>query len=893
MQAGSRLAHYDILEPLGKGGMGEVYRARDTKLGRDVAIKALPEEFTRDAERLARFQREAKLLASLNHPNIAAIYGIEEVNRSPFLILELVEGETLAERLSRGALPAEESLKFAIAIADALGEAHEKGIIHRDLKPGNIKITPDGKVKVLDFGLAKAFGGNESAAVASNSPTMSHAATMQGFILGTAAYMAPEQAKGRVVTRAADIWAFGCVLYEMLAGRPAFDGEDVSEILASVIKGTTSLHLLPADLHPNVRRVIGRCLEKDTKRRFRDIGDVQYELAEVLANPDMSTGMPENGSAASARRSMAPWVAALAFAIVAGAAAWSLKPAPVLKPGRIHRFGYELPQGRAFRNDGRRILASSPDGSRFVFNATGGLYLRSMDTAEANVIPGTEEPLTNPVFSPDGEWVAFWHGPDRQLKKVLVTGGASVALGEATNPFGISWSADNTIVFGQPDGVWRVSANGGKPPERILSAQPGEQVDSPQILPNGDSILFTTTRGKGPNRWDEAEIVVASLKNGGRKTLWRGADGRYIETGHLIYAVGEVLYAVPVDIRKVEAAGTQVPIADQVRRASNPTINASSANYSISDQGTLVFIGGHVLSERALALVDRNGVVDRLGSPPKAYISPRLSPDGKKIAVETQERGGSTIWVYDVAGTSEIRQLTLRGNNQRPIWTPNGQRITFASDQEGPMSIYSQAADGSGKPERLTTAEQGTEHWPDSWSADGKFLSYVVVKGSDSAIWILSAATGMSKLFADDKGIQRVSMFSPEGTAISYHSNEAGAFDVYVQPFPNGPKRRITTGGRSTPAWRGNELFHAPGGGGTQLFFRTISVKDGLVEFGREQALPLPPFLTFGNGYRSYDVASDGKQFLLVLPASEASQDPQINIVLNWFEELKRRAPAR
>ena len=893
LTAGTKLGSYEVAGELGAGGMGIVYRARDTRLARDVAIKMLPGEFVSDPDRLARFQREAKVLASLNHPNIGAIYGLEDFNGAPVLILELVEGETLAERLTRGAIPAEEALRIAIHTADALEAAHDRGVIHRDLKPGNIKITPDGKVKVLDFGLAKAVAGDEPAAILSNSPTLSHAATMQGVILGTAAYMPPEQAKGRTVTRGADIWAFGCVLFEMLAGRPAFEGEDVSEILASVIKGTTNLNLLPADLHPAVRRVTKRCLEKDLAKRFRDIGDVRYELAEVLADATSAAVQPAAEARGSERMSKRAWIVAIVVGIVAAVSAWSLKPSPRLGPGRVYHFEYQLPEGREFEVAGRNILALSSDGSRFLYKAIGGLYWRSMDSAETTLIPGTGGTdlfISTAVFSPDGEWIALWTGPDRQIKKVPKSGGAAVLLCSSTQPFGIDWSTDNNILYGQSDGVWRVSANGGKP-ERIIDAEQGEQVDSPQLLPGTEWVLFTSTRSTGPNRWDQGEIVAASLKSKHRKTLWRGgSDGRYVPTGHLVYALGNDMYAVPFDLKKLETIGGQVPIIQGVRRSGNPAGNTSTANYAFSNSGSLIYIPGSADRERTLVLVERAGTVQRLGMPAKVYLNPRLSPDEKKIAVETEESNGHAIWVYDLAGTSDIRQLTLKGNNERPIWMPDSRHVTFASDQDGPMSIYTQPIDGS-PPERLTTAEKGTEHWPESWSPDGSTLSFALVQGTDSAIWTVSPATRTPKLFADETGVQRGSTFSPDGKWIAYHSAEGGTNNIYVQAYPAGPKKRVTQDRRSFAVWptHGNELFYSVPGGG--LFARTVSFKDGLT-FGPEQAVPLPnaEFINnMGNGYRLYDVSPDGKRFLVMLPANETTSRSQINIVLNWFEELKQK----
>ena len=892
---GSRIGSYEIQELLGKGGMGEVYRVRDTKLERDVAIKTLPQEFTADLDRLARFTREAKVLASLNHPNIAAIYGLETLDGVPLLILELVDGETLAERLTQGRIAVEESIKMAIDIAAALEAAHEKDVVHRDLKPANIKVTPEGKVKVLDFGLAKALAEAEPDSTLSNSPTLSHAATLQGVILGTAAYMSPEQAKGRSVTRMADIWAFGCVLYEMLAGRPAFEGDDLSEILASVIKGTADFDRLPSDLDPRVRRILRRCLDKDVTRRFRDIGDVRYELTEVLADPNRSA-MPHPQAVRSASRTAGVWIAAALIGIVAGFAGWTLRTPPPPDPGTVHRFAFELADGRGFRNDGRQMIAISPDGSRFVFNAIGGFHLRRMAAAEATPIPGTEAVLISPFFSPDGEWVGFYSLADRQFQKIPLTGGAAVLISRAqTPPFGVSWSADNTILYGQPDGVWRVSGSGGAP-ERIVEAQQGEQVDSPQLLPGGEWVLFTSTRATGPDRWNEGEIVAVSLQTKERKTLWRGGgDGRYVPSGHLVYAFENVLYAVRFDLSRMSTIGGQVAIVEGVRRAGNPSANPGTMNYAFSDTGTLVYIPGSSSTARTLAFVDRTGTVERLSLPPKAYLSPRVSPDGKKIAVETEARAGNAIWIYDLAGTSDIRQLTLKGDNQRPVWTRDSRRITFASDQDGPMSIYSQLADGSGAPERLTTAEKGTEHWPESWSPDDGTLSFALVRGQESGVWTLSTATKSIKEFVDEPGsLQRSSTFSPDGKWIVYHSQETGNTDIYAQPFPAGPKKRITQDRRSSPVWPfgGNELFYTFGGGQQQLFVRTVSLQNGL-EFSREQALPSMQYLTAGAGYRTYDVTPDGKRILMILPDAATASRPKIGIVVNWFTELQERVPLK
>jgi eukaryotic-like serine/threonine-protein kinase len=428
---GKTLAHYEITSLLGKGGMGEVYQAKDLKLGRDVAIKVLPDQFARDADRVARFQREAKLLASLNHPNIAAIYGLEESGGTNFLVLELVEGDTLADQIKRGPIPVENSLKLALQIAEALEAAHEKGVIHRDLKPANIKVTPDGKAKVLDFGLAKAFAGEQTDLSLSNSPTLSDMATMQGVILGTAAYMSPEQARGKPVDKRTDIWAFGCMLYEMLTGTAAFQGEDVTEILAAVVKSGVDLDLLPANIHPRVREIITRCLQKDLRKRYYDIADVRCDIEQVLADPG---GAFVQTIAATERRSkirtILPWVAAAVgiTAIIVGAAIWTLKPAPPPEPKRVMRFEYELPGDQQFEDLTERAFAVSPDGSQFVYKTDKGLYLRSITDLNARLIPGTGENPQKPFFSPDGQWIGYVSGADGKLKKISLNGGVPVYL---------------------------------------------------------------------------------------------------------------------------------------------------------------------------------------------------------------------------------------------------------------------------------------------------------------------------------------------------------------------------------------------------------------------------------------------------------------------------------
>jgi eukaryotic-like serine/threonine-protein kinase len=488
---GQTLGHYQITHQIGKGGMGEVYQGKDQNLGRDVAIKVLPEEFAKDADRIVRFQREAKMLASLNHPNIATIHGLEESGGTQFLVLELVEGDTLADQIKRGPIPVDESLKLAFQIAEALEAAHDKGVIHRDLKPANIKVTPEGKVKVLDFGLAKAFAGEQSNLNLSNSPTLSDMATQQGVILGTAAYMSPEQARGKPVDKRADIWAFGCVLYEMLTGQAAFQGEDVTEILAAVVKGGANLGLVPANIHPRVREVIIRCLQRNLKSRYQDIADTKYEIEQALSDP--SGVLAQTVTATESRmklRTILPWAAAALVLglIIAGISVWKLKPS---EQKQVVRFEYELPSGQQFTKNAWgtiaiQFLSISPDGSRFVYSTTEGLCLRSMEALEPKLIPGTDKGSRQSRFSPDGKWIGYWSSSDRKVKKVAADGGKPVVLCDTgPNLEGLSWDSDNAIFYADTqNGIMRVSANGGTPENLVKGSEEGIAKEGFPIFPH-------------------------------------------------------------------------------------------------------------------------------------------------------------------------------------------------------------------------------------------------------------------------------------------------------------------------------------------------------------------------------------------------------------------------
>jgi serine/threonine protein kinase len=924
---GTRLAHYDITSHLGTGGMGEVYQATDSKLGRSVAIKLLPEAFSRDIDRVARFEREAKLLASLNHPNIAAIYGLEQSGDTRFLVLELVEGDTLAGKLQRGAIPADEALKLALQIAQALEAAHDKGVIHRDIKPANIKVTPDGKVKVLDFGLAKAFAPDERNVSLSNSPTIgtpsmeSMAATQMGVILGTASYMSPEQASGQAVDKRADIWSFGVVLFEMLTGRPMFRGKTVSHVLADVLRAEPDWNCLPANLHPRVRLLLERCLEKEARDRYHDIADARVDIERVLADPQGVLVQPAAHAASAPRtarfRSVLPWVAATV--IIAGALGWFLRPVPKREPALVVRFPFTLPESTQFTMPNLSMIAISPDGTKVAYVANSQLYLRNLNESEGRPISGTNDGdlgPTMPVFSPDGQSLAYVHVVSLScpciVKRVPVSGGTPVKVFDApagltTFEWGLAWPTPDTLVFASSGGILRIPANGGTP-EALVKRGSGETFESPQILPGGKQVLFVRLPeepgGAGVLRWDAAEIVIQSIGGNDRSVVWKGGShARYLPTGHVVYAQGNTLFALAVDLPSRKVTGGPVPILEGVRRSSNGFSDA--AQYAVSDSGTLVAIPGAGASQAAkgvLALLDRNGVTTALNARPAQYRSPRFSPDGKQLAVEIiGDDGTSSIWIYDVSGKSEIRRLTEAGKNStRPVWTTDGKRVNFGSDRDGPWGIYEQSADGSTLAERLTTAKDKRKHYPESWSPDGKTLAFVeLVSDSNWDLWTFSRDSGTSALLAGGDDSQFGGVFSPDGKWLVY-TDSHGAFGIHAQPFPpTGVNRQITQDGEAWPVWTaGGQIFfrlRVDGGAPNQLRSLDVTSSDGFT-FRNPRSLQLPSALIYQN-YRGYDVTRNGEKFVIIIPeekdkkASTPAAAPRIDVVLNWFEELKQRLP--
>ena len=888
---GTRLGDYEVTGFLAAGGMGQVYRARDTKLGRNVALKILPPAFVSDPDRRARFEREARLLAALNHSNIATIYGFVEQEGISALALELVEGETLAERIARGKLPVDEALRIAKQIAEALEAAHEQGIVHRDLKPANIKLTRDGAVKVLDFGLAKLtepVGGGQSAV----GSVVTVAGTMTGahVLIGTPAYMSPEQARGDQVDKRTDTWAFGCVLYEMLAGKSAFAGDNLADILATVLRGEPDWKALDGTV--GVLKLVRRCLHKDPKRRFHSAADVQLDIEDALLG---ITDVPSSPTKSTVKV-RAFWTLALTAVIGAmvGTAALGVylwRTTPAASARTITRFAYALAEGQAFSNTNRPSIAISPDGERIVYVADLRLYLRSLSEEEARPMAGTETAV-GPIFSPDGRFVAFW-GADRTLKKIGIDSATAVTLCPAEAPYGMSWDADG-IVFGEPSvGIMRVSSSGGKP-QVLIPTNRDELIYGPQLLPGGNFVLFTRAKAAdGDAAWDKAQIVVQSIRTGEQKTLIeRGSAARYVPTGHLVYIAGGTLLGVRFDVRRLETVGGPTPIVDGVRRS--PT---GAAHFSFSNNGSLIYLSGPSTTAagfraRTIAVIDRNGTVERLKLPPGPYEVPRVSPDGTRIAFGSNDAKEANIWVYERGGVAAPRRLTFSGRNRFPMWSSDGQRVAFQSDREGDSGIFWQRADGTAAAERLTMPGPGESHVPNAWSPDGSHFLFTVVKGTAASLWIWSMRDKSSTLFG---GVQSLlppnGVFSPDGRWVAYQSGQVFNNSVYVQPYPaTGAKYQVSKGNAHAPIWSPD---------GTELFYQPARERPVVVRVTTRPTFalgdPAVQPTAWGDGgptiIRDRDVTPDGK-LVNVVPFEPSVRGPQIQFVLNWFDELNRLVPA-
>jgi serine/threonine-protein kinase len=916
--------------------MGEVYRARDSKLNRDVAIKILPDAFAHDIERVARFTREAQTLASLNHPNIAQIYGIIEEDSPAHvhaLVMELVEGDDLSVHIARGPIPLIEALPIARQIAEALEAAHEQGIVHRDLKPANVKVRPDGTVKVLDFGLAKALDANGSGASsatadAMNSPTLTarlrqgsgEPGTEMGMIIGTAAYMAPEQARGKVVDKRADIWAFGVVLYEMLSGRRAFGGDDVSEVLASVLKDTPAMDALPATTPARLRMLVRECLVRDPKQRLRDIGDARLLLDKIIA------GAPDDSVATTAAAVFPPWRRALPWAVAATLAALALwmamrtQPTADLAVARVligvapaERLlsGYSGDASAGQGRPSRTAMAFSPDGRSLVFSAEREgrveLYLRRLDQLNAIPIVGTDGAST-PFFAPDGQSLGFY--ADGALKKVPVGGGPVVELCKTDLVFGASWSPKDQIVFANSrGGLWEVPAAGGSPAAVTkLQSDAGEVSHRlPQVLPDGETVLFTVTNAGFPS-WDDTRVVAQSLTTGTRKVVIEGAaDARLVSTGHLVYLRKGTLMVVPFDLRRLEVTGAAVGVVSDVMQAANiqpSQIDTGAGQFAVSNTGSLIYATGGVFPQDrwSIVWVDRTGRSEALRVPPGMWHAPRLSPDGRRIAFGSNMVGDRDVWTYDVQ-RGAVARVPMEGDQDIPVWTPDGSRLAFSTSVE--RSVYGSLRlidpDGRSPAERLiTTSVTG---FPGSWTADGRALAFTAANVSSQAgtvarsIWVASrdGKTEPRQLLSES----REPDFSADGRWLAYLGGSPG--QIYVQPYPALDQRvQVSIEGGSEPVWRrdGREMYYlenASAGGALRVRVMAVPVTTTpTFSAGTPHMLFEGPFRSDGGAFRNYDVTPDGQRFLMVREVDRPSaRVSQMVLVQNWVEELKQRAPVK
>jgi serine/threonine-protein kinase len=868
--------------------MGEVYRARDTRLDRSVGIKILPAQFSSDPVRKQRFEREAKTISSLNHPHICVLHDVGSQDGIDYLVMERVEGETLAKRLEKGPLPLEQVLKFGMQIADALDKAHRSGVIHRDLKPGNIMLTPTG-AKLLDFGLAKPTAQLTSVATLTAAVTQSSPMTEQGAIVGTFQYMSPEQIEGKELDGRSDIFSLGAVLYETLAGQRAFPGKSQLSVASAILeKEPAPISTIKPLTPPALDHAIRRCLAKDPEERWQTARDLALELKWSAEGGSQMTSATDG--AAKGMRARWPGIilslaTLLLVAVIASLATWNLKHLPPLV---VSRTVITLPPGQRLAVLDQPAVALSPDGTHLAYVAIQGstqqLYLRAMDSSTPRPIPGTEGAV-NPFFSPDGQWLGFF--ARGKLKKVSVSGGSTQTLGDALFPRGASWGGQGMIVFAPASAsiLQQVSEAGGVP--QTLTHLDKAEVSHrwPEFLPGGKALLFNTAATNF--NWTNAQLAVESIGTGERRNLLTAAtQPRYASSGHLIFAQGGSLMAVPFDPQRIEVTGVAVPVVEAVLQSTT----SGGAQYSISTTGALVYVpGGAQTDQRRLVWVNRKGTEQPVAAPARAYLFPRLSPEGSRVtaAITGQD---TQIWLYDLARET-LTRVTFEGNvNLNAVWTPDGKRIAFNSSKEGPLSLFWQRADGSGGLERLTTSQY--PHVPMSWSPDGQLLAFVEVNPTTGYdIWVLRLSDRKAQPFLRTPFNESTPRFSPDGRWLAYVSDESGRYEVYVQPYPGpGGKWQISTEGGTEPTWNPN---------GRELFFRNGDKMMAVSTAAQSGFTASKPRVLFEGEYvpspataTNYSVSPDGQRFLMLKPAEASELAPtQINVVLNWFEELKRRVP--
>ena len=901
LEIGSRLGHYDVTALIGEGGMGQVYQATDTKLNRQVALKILPEAFADDPDRLARFQREAQVLASLNHPGIAAIYGLEDSGDTKALVLELVEGPTLADRIKRGPIPLDEALPIAKQIAEALEAAHEAGVIHRDLKPANIKVREDGMVKVLDFGLAKALDPNPESDP-SQSPTLTAAATQMGVIMGTAAYMSPEQAAGKTVDTRTDVWSFGAVVFEMLSGGRAFDGETVSETLAAVHRGDVDLHALPAETPARFRRVMAACLQRDLKQRIHNVADLRLALTGAFDTGDMS---PSDASVEPARpiwQQPAGIVLILALATLASFMGWSLRR-PAVTTTDVVRFSITPTPEPTYLAPGRD-LAVSPDGAYVVYTSidSGALYrlnVRALDQAGEVPLRGGEGGVA-PFFSADSDWVGFVGVDGRTIYRVPVGGGRAVVVTESPHAIqGASWGDDDLIVFGTRHGLFGAPAAGGEPDPLTTPQNEDESHMWPSIIPGREAVMFVVSEGD-PLR--TGQLAAVNLDTGEIVRLGlTGVSPRYVSTGHLVYATEEgSMRAVPFDSAALAVRGAPVLLTEGVVAEAS-----GAADFSVSSNGSLVYApAGARAVQRSLVWVDREGREEPIAAPPREYFYPRVSPDGTRVAIDVRDQE-QDIWIWDFT-VETLTRLTLDpALDVYGHWTADGERVLFSSQRSVPVSLYWKTADGTGEAERLTESEISLVINAVTPDGDRAVVRSTTPDRQNDLFTVDLQSGAVKPLFATAFDELNAAV-SPDGNWLAYESNESGQYEVYVRPFPNveAGRRQISTAGGRKPVWgpTGRELFYLDLTGRRLL---AVSVEGGPLSATQTSEVLFEGNYLFAGVGRNFDVAPDGR-FLMIKDIEPSASPTQIsaqssnrgydarqriNVVLNWHEELKDRVP--
>jgi serine/threonine-protein kinase len=882
---GTRFGTYEVLEPLGTGGVGEVFRAHDSRLRRDVAVKVLSDRFKLDSQRLRRFEHEARVLASLNHPNIATLHAIEPLGETQALILELVDGETLAEHIAAGPLPLADALPIARQIAAALEAAHEQGVVHRDLKPSNIKLRPDGTVKVLDFGLAQV-----SAPALSGIDPNAITLTAVGLVIaGTPAYMSPEQARGLPVDKRTDIWSFACVLYEMLTGRVAFGGEHVSDVVARVIEREPDLAALPDSVPPGIRRLLRRCFHKDPRERLRDIGDAGLDLDEASASVDEASAGPGRRDWGWRARGAAIGIG-LVIALIGLDLALRVRTQPVPQVSaapQVVRFAIPVP---TVSNSSGRWLAISPDGARIAVVTDRGLVVRARDQLDTPRLSGLSAPGAGaPFFSPDGQWIAFTDG--QALKRIPSTGGPAVQIAES-GPAAIASWGDGGIVYASMNGLFHIARDGGAPRQLAAGLGINEQAMYPQLLAGSGAVLFTvvpthTNTPASAANAPGARVDVLNLASGARHTVIHGGGrAQYLPTGHLVYVAGDTLYAEKFDAERLESRGNAVEVLKGV----------NVSEFAISNEGTLAYASRAAVSGNTLVWVDRKGNEQALDAPVRPYNYPRLSPDGTRVALDVAGPPDRDIWIWDLKRKTFERFTLDPAGNPIVEWSRDGRRLAFGSDRSGVTNIFWQAADGSGEAERLLKSDR--LQMPLTFAPDGRLLFSADVAGRGRDIHALSLdGSHRVERIVYSEANDLTADVSPDGRWIVYDSDESGQFEVYVRPYPqaySGGRWQISSNGGRQPVWShdGREVFYRDFDGG--MYAASVRLNPTFEPGPVVRLFPNAGYA--GSGVkgtgRTYDVSRDGHRFLMIKvepdPAATASS---IVVVLNWFEELKRAVP--